>query len=328
MKRHSHLDSALIRLSARVMQLSGADASLAVLTFHRVLSDADPILASEPDAASFSAIMDLVAMHFAVLPLTEAVALLKARKLPRRALCITFDDGYASNYTVALPILAARRLPATVFVASGFLDGGRMFNDTIIEAVRRSPATLDLRDTGLGLHRLDTGAMRAQAVDAIISSLKYLPPSARALSAAAIASRAGLPERDSLMMSRGQLRNLHRAGVEIGAHTITHPILTAVSDDDAQHEIVNCKKELEAIVGAPVTLFAFPNGKSGVDYARRHVDMVRRAGFDAAFSTVWGTAHHGCDFFQMPRIAPWARSPLRYGLQIAASFRQRDYRQV
>jgi peptidoglycan/xylan/chitin deacetylase (PgdA/CDA1 family) len=130
------------------------------------------------------------------------------------------------------------------------------------------------------------------------------------------------------MMTRDQLRGLHRAGVEIGGHTITHPILTSISDEDARREISAGKAELEAIIGAPVKLFAFPNGKPNVDYARRHVEMVREAGFDAAFSTVWGAAYHGCDPFQLPRIAPWRQTPLRYGLQVAASFRQRSFQQA
>src|SRR6185312_13216790 len=133
-----------------------------ILMFHRVLPQKDPLLASEPDAATFSALMELVTSHFNVLRLSDAMARLRARKLPPRAVCITFDDGYANNHAVALPILRARQVPATVFVASGFLDGGRMFNDTIIESLRRAPASLDLRDIGLGSYRLTDDSTRAR----------------------------------------------------------------------------------------------------------------------------------------------------------------------
>ena len=73
---------------------------------------------------------------FNVIPLEEGVAGIKSGKLPPRALSITFDDGYANNATVAAPILKRLGLHATFFIATGFLDGGRMFNDTVIEAVR------------------------------------------------------------------------------------------------------------------------------------------------------------------------------------------------
>src|ERR1044071_7430526 len=76
-------------------------------------------------------------------------------RLPKRALSITFDDGYADNYNVAAPILLRLGLAATFFVATGFLDGGCMFNDVVIEALRcAGGAELDLDDLGLGRHPL------------------------------------------------------------------------------------------------------------------------------------------------------------------------------
>lgn len=327
MRKPTALDSALLRAGARVASAC-VDRALAVLTFHRVLPRRDPLLPGEPDAADFSSVVDLLATHFNVLALSDAVALLKRGQLPPRAVCITLDDGYANNYTIARPILAARGLPATVFVATGFLDGGRMFNDTVIEAVRRAPLVFDLTDIGLGSYHLVDDATRVRAINEIIRQLKHQEPAARSASAAAIAARAGLTMDDGPMMSREQLRQLHRAGIEIGAHTSSHPILTSLDDDSARREIEGGRRELEAIIGSPVALFAFPNGKPGVDYDRRHVGMVAAAGFEAAFSTAWGTAGENFDTFQLPRIAPWGESPLRYALQIVGSYRQHRYARV
>ena len=95
--------------------------------------------------------MRWVKRTFNVIPLREGVAGLKAGRLPARALSITFDDGYANNESIAAPILARLGLHATFFIATGFLDGGRMFNDTIIETVRAARGTeLDLQALGLG----------------------------------------------------------------------------------------------------------------------------------------------------------------------------------
>jgi peptidoglycan/xylan/chitin deacetylase (PgdA/CDA1 family) len=328
MRRYSAIDSALIRLVCHATRRTRAGGMLAVMTFHRVLQRKDPIIPSEPDRAEFAALMDLVCAHFNVLPLSEGVALLRERRAPPRAVSITFDDGYANNCAVALPILAERRIPATVFVATGFLDGGWMFNDRVIEAVRRAPPELDLRDIGLASYRLTDDLTRARVADQIIRALKHRPASDRERTAHLIASRSGLPRDSGLMMTRDQVRQLHGAGIDIGAHTVSHPILTALQAEDARREIIDGKSQLEAIIGAPVTLFAFPNGRPGVDYDRRHVDMVAEAGFVAGFSTAWGAADANCDFMQMPRIAPWGRTPLRYALQIVASFRQRDYQRV
>ena len=75
-----------------------------------------------------------------MIPLDVAVDALKTGKLPARAAAITFDDGYADNRSIALPILKQHGLSATFFIATGYLNGGRMWNDTIIEAIRRSEA--------------------------------------------------------------------------------------------------------------------------------------------------------------------------------------------
>src|SRR5262245_19841153 len=101
---------------------------LSVLAYHRVLPAPDPLRPSEPTAAEFEQRMRWVKANFNVLPLTEAVGALREGRLPERALSITFDDGYADNHDIELPILARLGLPATFFVATGFLDGGCMFN--------------------------------------------------------------------------------------------------------------------------------------------------------------------------------------------------------
>ncbi len=324
MKRPSPLDSALIRLGTSMANRGGKNAALAVLMFHRVLPEPDPLLPSEPDASTFSVLMDTVASHFNVLDLTDAVRRLRDGSLPPRAVCVTFDDGYANNCTVALPILAAKGIRATVFVASGFLEGGRMFNDTIIEAVRIAPGTFDLADFGLGAYLLPDDEARIHAINDIIRKIKHIEPSARSQLTGGIAARAGLRGASALMMTHDQVRRLHRAGIEVGAHTVSHPILVGLGAEAARHEITAGKHELEAIIGARVSLFAYPNGKPASDYDGRHVAIAMEAGFEAAFSTVWGTADRSSDMFQIPRIAPWGGTPLRYGLQIAASYRRRN----
>ncbi|MGH8218560.1 MAG: polysaccharide deacetylase family protein [Steroidobacteraceae bacterium] len=323
MRKLPSIGSWLIRLCSWITTQGEGGAALAILIFHRVLPEFDPLLASEPDAERFAAILDLLQTHFRVLELAEALLRLRERRLPKRALCVTFDDGYANNYTVALPILLAKGAPATVFVASGFLDGGRMFNDTIIEAVRRAPRGLDLRDIGLGIHELSDDSLRVNAIESIIMKLKYAAPDERSRLAEGVIERAGPLPPSQLMMTSAQLRALHKSGVQIGAHTVTHPILASVSEEEAREEITSGKRQLETILGAPVTLFAYPNGKPGTDYHRNHVEIARRAGFEAALSTAWAVAHPDGDRFQIPRIAPWDRSALRYGLRIARSYRVR-----
>src|SRR5688572_5614648 len=120
--------------------------------------------------------MALLQREFNVLSLGEACARIERGALPARAACITFDDGYADNEEVALPILKRLGLRATFFVSPGFCDGGIMFNDAVIEAVRRAPAaTYDLCSLGLGSHAVGDRGSRRRAIDTLIARLKYRP---------------------------------------------------------------------------------------------------------------------------------------------------------
>lgn len=290
---------------------------LSILIFHRVLPAPEPLLPGEMDAGRFDAVARMLKRNFRVLPLGQAVDLLEQGRLPTRALVITFDDGYADNAEVALPILRAYGLVATFFVSTGFLDGGRMFNDTVIEAVRASRRdAVDLGEFGLGRAPLSTVDDRRAVIAALLPVVKYLAPVDRGAAIERIHAAMGRPPLPAgPMMRRSQIQDLYRAGMEIGAHTVNHPILTTLPSDAAEAEIVGGKVELEAIIDAPVRVMAYPNGRPRQDYAREHVEMVRRVGFRAVVTTAPGSAQPGDDVFQLPRFTPWDRSlsawPLR-----------------
>jgi peptidoglycan/xylan/chitin deacetylase (PgdA/CDA1 family) len=300
----------------------GAAGSLLILILHRVLERHDPLQPDEPDAAQFAAQMDLIAGLCTVLPLSEAVERLYAGTLPARAACITFDDGYLNNLTVAAPILRARGLPATVFVSTGYIGNGRMFNDTVIESVRRAGAELDLSDLGLGRYTFADDRARLRAIDQILSNVKYMEFSERLEKAAAMAQRVGggLPE--DLMMSEPQIRELHGKGIEIGAHTITHPILCRVDAQTARREIGASREILQGITGSSVSMFAYPNGRPYDDYDGTHVEMVRACGFAAAVSTAWGAATSRSNRYQLPRLMPWDKTALRFAARLLRARRE------
>lgn len=292
--------------------------ALTILIFHRVLPQADALRPGEVVATTFDLQMRYVARFLSALPLREAVDRLRRGALPLRACCITFDDGYADNLTVGLPILERYGLPATVFVATGYLDGGRMFNDSVIDAVAGAAvATLDLRELGLGQYSLASVEERQATVSALLEQLKYMPPTERERGVETLVRRAecGALPRD-VMLTSEQVRELSRRGVEIGGHTVTHPILNAVDDDRARREMTMGKQTLEAIIGKPVKTFAYPNGRPHRDYAARHVAMVKEAGFDLAVSTSSGVGNPDGDIFQLPRFSPWGASVTMLGARL------------
>lgn len=315
--KYSALTRWLLRLAGDVTARRNGEPRLCVLNYHRILTHPDPLLDGEPDVAAFRWQMRMLSECFKVLPLRDALAALEAGRLPPRAVCITFDDGYRSVHDLALPVLKEFGLHATVFVTSGHVGRGNMWNDRIIEAVQALPSgELDLTDAGLGRFALHTLEDRRRSAELLTEASKYLPPDSRGALVERLAALAGAELPGELMLTPEMVINLDRAGMEIGAHTVTHPILTSLDDNAARAEIRNSKEQLEALVGKPVRLFAYPNGKVGMDFDARHVAMVREAGFDAAFTTAVGAITRSGDRYQLPRSRPWDRGPLMFGLRL------------
>lgn len=295
-----------------------------VFIFHRVLPEKDPLRWDEPDAAQFDWMVRLISRNFSVMPLGQAVDRLKAGTLPAGAASITFDDGYKDNLTVAAPILKRYGLAATFFIATGFLGGGRMWNDDIIEAVRASPDSLvDWSEFELGRHDLVSDDHRRAAITSVLGELKYVPHDTRAATAREIARRAGLDDTSDLMMTSDEVRSLRAAGMEIGGHTCSHPILNSLGDDDAYAEIVRGKSELEVMLGERVCVFAYPNGNPERDFAAKHVDMIREAGFSAAVTTERGVGKPDDNPLLIPRFTPWDRTPSRFAVRCGLALAER-----
>ena len=128
---------------------------------------------------------------------------------------------------------------------------------------------------------------------ALIGHLKYLPMEERLAMVERLAGEADYALAQDLMMSSAQVRQLHAAG----------------------------KQRLETLLGAPVPLFAYPNGKPNVDYRAEHVGIVRELGFEGAVSTAWG-GRVG-DLFQLPRFTPWDLAAPRFQLRLAMNLTRR-----
>lgn len=301
---------------------AGTGARLSIFIFHRVLTCPDPLFPGEPDIRRFDDMVGWVSHWFTVLPLDKAIVDLQNGALPARAAAITFDDGYADNVSNAMPVLLRHGVRATFFVSTAFLDGGRMWNDSIIEAVRHCPrTTLDLRSFDAGVVPLVTWADKRQAIALLLARLKYREQGARQSAVHALIEITGAGTTNDLMMRSDQLLALRDAGMQIGAHTVSHPILERMGDPQARWEIEAGKADLESRLDQPVVVFAYPNGKLDVDYSARHVAMVRDAGFVGAVSTAQGAARYASDPHQLPRFTPWDRSRMRYGLRLLSNLR-------
>lgn len=302
---------------------AGAGGRLSILVLHRVLPQPDPMFGETVDARRFDQLCGWLARLFNVLPLPQAASRLAEGSLPARAAAITFDDGYADNHDVALPILQRHGLSATFYVSTGFLGDGVMWNDMIIESVRRtSRGSIDLSDQVPGLHGplpLGDWSQRRQACERLIGACKYLPFDRRRAAVAEIVQRCGGGLPTDLMMSPEQVRALHAAGMQIGAHTESHPILLKLDPAEQRREMAGSKRYLENLLDERVASFAYPNGRPGEDFDATTVGLAREVGFELAVTTAHGAAARGTDLMQLPRFTPWDRTPIRFGLRMMSN---------
>ena len=230
--------SGLVGPMTRGVALTHARPRVPILTFHRVNDDDDPFMPSLPTAV-FAGQMAHIARHYRVLTAEDLAARLQGGGVPRNALAITFDDGYRDNLTHAAPILKRLGLPATIFLVTGHVDTPRvLWFDRLAMAFKSATARrVELAD-GRVLS-LGTVGDRLAALDAALAHLKRLTDDERAASVEGlIASLRPNPERPKrLMLSWDEVDALSGLGFSIGAHTVTHPILSRLTPARAWEEI-------------------------------------------------------------------------------------------
>lgn len=283
---------------------------LSILIYHQVFTERDPMRPSEPDAATFAWHMRLLRQYFTPLSLTEASERLKNGTLPANAVCVTFDDGYLNNLTVAAPILKRYQIPATVYVATAFSHGDNMWNDRIMDLCAdqlREEVLLADRKVTLG----DWYRRRSAAIE-IINQFKYLPVTQRLAAVDELYQRNNATEYPARMMTPAQLADLADFGIEVGAHTHNHPILKVLPAEQQRAEMQQSKQLLELWLGKPVQHFAYPNGVLDKDLDQTAINLVNQLGFVTAVVTNWGTSDEQTSLYQLKRFTPWDTNPMRF----------------
>jgi peptidoglycan/xylan/chitin deacetylase (PgdA/CDA1 family) len=265
-----------------------------VLCYHRIAED-------RPDSWELCVSPDHFAEHLAVIsaagrpaPLAELAPDRAARAGRDRPLvALTFDDGYADNLHRAKPLLEAADVPATVFVVSGAIgQAGEFWWDELERAVLgpepQEDRGAELRDAH-GTLRLAAPAER-QARLAQLHDGRDLPPRE---------SRRALTEQELLLLADGGL-------VEIGGHTVTHPVLASLPEVEQRWEAARSRAELEDRLDRPVRAFAYPYGRRQ-DYSATTVQAVREAGYATACTTRSGVVYGRTHPYELPRcvVGDW-----------------------
>lgn len=290
---------------------------LSILIYHQVLEKFDNMRPYEVTADVFDWHMSLISRYFTPISLYDAANQLKTNSLPQNAICVTFDDGYLNNLTVAQPILAKYQIPATVYVATAFTEGEDMWNDRVLDLFS-TPDVVSLVLEGKTV-TLGDWNNRITIAEQQLMRLKYMPIAERLAGVKALYDDNNMPNSTRRMMNAEQVKQLSDSGVEIGGHTVNHPILKVLSSEQQFDEISRCKQQLEDWTGKPVNHFAYPNGSYGKDLTDETVELVKKARYKTAVVTDWGTSCLDDDLFRLKRFTPWDRSPLKFHARLVRS---------
>jgi peptidoglycan/xylan/chitin deacetylase (PgdA/CDA1 family) len=293
-----------------------------VLLYHRVAT-----LVSDPQLLSvtpqhFAEHLDVLRKYY------RPVSLKDSERRVQRAVVITFDDGYADNLWNAKPLLERYEVPATVFITTGYIGRQREFWWDELERLlldgERLPKTVCLKING-GIRRweLGTGDM-SHHTDQTWNLLAKSDPSPRQSLYRSLhqllrpmreieqrqvlddlvqftgtghtprpSYRALTPD-EVIRLAEGRL-------VEVGAHSVTHPVLATLAVDAQYAEVQESKADLEKILGRPIPSFAYPYGSIS-DYTQATVAAVRQAGYVRACANFPGPVEPKSDRFQLPRF--------------------------
>jgi len=243
--------------------------------------------------------------NFRVVSLRQCVgALDPATALTEDLAVITFDDGYLGNYEFAWPVLRDEGLPATIFVTTAFLDGEDLWFDTLrraLDARACGRQALPARALELLQEAVGGDSLSISTGDAL-GRIKDLSHEQRTTLAAELRCSGLDLGPASRPLSWDNVRELDAAGIEIGCHSVNHPILSQLSAAEQRNEIFGARDRIASETGTAPTSFAYPNGSTR-DYNDTTMAILREAGFDLAVTTARGANHQNSDLLQLRRVS-------------------------
>jgi peptidoglycan/xylan/chitin deacetylase (PgdA/CDA1 family) len=291
-----------------------------ILMYHRVTErSSDPWnLCVSP--RHFAEHLKILKQNYPILSLHDLLISLKNARLPKRGVVLTFDDGYADNLWNAKPLLEKYEVPGTVFVASGSIDNKGFWWDDLERALlqpKKLPKSLQLSVQGRSYEwPTKYSEQRQQVYMAIHKILQPLSTSDRDKVMTELFTWADIDQTDHpdyQPLATAELIQLAQSEfIDIGAHTVTHPLLSVMSQAEQSAEIVGSRQKLTEILGSKVDTFSYPYGNFTTDT----VDIVKAAGFEMALACETNVVEKGANQFQLGRfgVGDWEGEKFRQHL--------------
>ena len=264
-----------------------------------------------------------LAGHYHIIALEKAVAALASGEpLPRNPVVLTFDDGYESNYTMGFPLLKKYNAPATIFLATDFVDRGQQLWTSRIEYAFGSTCEKEFRGQMAGRDLalpLNSPSERVKAVNAVKTILKTIPQEILDEEIIAVEKKLKVSLKDAAEVPEiyrrlvwPQTKEMLASGlVGFGSHTHTHKILGRCQPETIRAELIVSRGIIERATGAPCRLFCYPNGGK-TDISQESERILRELNFSCALTTLRGDNGQGDTPFELRRIGVSNEWDIRY----------------
>jgi peptidoglycan/xylan/chitin deacetylase (PgdA/CDA1 family) len=256
--------------------------------------------------------------NFEVRRLTDvATTLAEGREFDRPRAVVTIDDGYADFAEFAYPLLQRYHVPATVFLATDFIDGNWLWFDAnhyVLRATVADEYQIAINGTTLRLD-LSGNAARDRAWSAIGEQCLRMTAAQRAAVLQQMERELDVrvparPASEYRGMTWEQVRALDRGLLQFGAHTCTHPVLSRCSSAEIEYEVCESKAIVERQLGTSVQAFCYPHGEPE-DYDSRAIEAVKAASYACATVAHGGPVGSTPDVYRLERIGA-AAEPLEF----------------
>ncbi len=306
--------SGLLRLLVSYFSMKKSQHRGAILFYHRFCKKSEVTVELLPrlDCKEFDRQLEYLKKTYEIISLDDAASLIRQGEGFRRpSIILSIDDGYKDNYSLAYPIIRKHGLPFTIYLTAGMIGTRKgLWIDDIEYALQSSDIKSFTFEKLLGADQIDISTLEGKKiaekklyVELVKKGQQVREDALRELFSALNISETAFSDRERIMMNWEEIHEMSTGGIDFGAHTVSHPCLSALPPDEAKKEMLDSKRIIEEMTGATVRHFAIPNGKAD-DFSTDLKKICMENGFDTVVTTEPGVISVSSDPYALERILP------------------------
>ena len=290
---------------------------IVILTYHRIGTNNNAWLYPPTSPSDFEKQMKYLKKTNKIISLNKLAEFIqKGTPLEEKIAVVTLDDGYKDNYLYAFPILKKYNIPATIFLVTGHINTGNLFWFDKVKNLIFNTKLKRFELDDLGVFPLNSIKDRLKSLFIITEKLKKISDEKKNIILEKLVNifNVEIPHdlgRD-VNLSWDEIKEMSEGGVEFGAHTVTHPILTRISLDQARFEILQSKKDIEKRLNQSVNTFSYPNGTIE-DFNNEIIEIVKNSGYSCAVTTISIVNYSKINLYKLGRLFdPWSYNSFKF----------------